>query len=101
MVLGQNTVKWYCDNSHGAGDNLPGDITCDRDVDISYIKTKFGTLIEYDEEGNVVWYWKSSDYFATSDLAYYTLAKDEPSIDVHENSFYFDEKENNFIKIRM
>ena len=55
-------------------------------------KTEFGTLIEYDAKGNVTWSWKSSDYFIGSDLEYYKPPNRTPVIDVHENSFFFDEK---------
>ena len=61
-------------------------------------KTMFGTLIEYDQRGNVVWSWKSAQFFKDIDPKY--LASDIVSlgvpkniIDVHENAFYFDEKE--------
>ena len=53
-------------------------------------KISFGTVIEYDENNNVVWSWRSSDYFKQSDIYY---RKRPVSIrDVHENGFYFDEK---------
>jgi len=57
-------------------------------------KAQFGTLLEYDEQGNVLWRWRSSDYFAASDLRYYMPPKNVEYVDVHENSFYFDEKNN-------
>jgi Arylsulfotransferase (ASST) len=61
----------------------------------AYKKIHLGTVIEYDEQGNVVWSWKSSDYFIGSDIEYYrnTMAYDNNGIDVHENAFYFDEAE--------
>ena len=57
-------------------------------------KSMFGTLIEYDEKGNVVWDWKSSCYFVSSDLIYEDSAKPQTKkfVDVHANAFYFDEK---------
>lgn len=54
------------------------------------INVSFGTVIEYDEKGNVAWSWKSSDYFRLSDIYYH--AKKDLGIVTHENSFYFDEK---------
>jgi len=58
----------------------------------------FGTIIEYDEKGHVVWSWKTSAYLPKSDLIYYHTGTDTTfkSPSVHENSFYFDE-ENKFI----
>lgn len=54
-------------------------------------KTAFGTIIEYDEKGQIVWYWKSSRYFTGSDIIYYTPQLRLKPIDVHENCFSFDE----------
>lgn len=61
----------------------------------AYKKIHLGTLIEYDENGNLVWSWKSSNYFIGSDIEYYrnTVAYDKNNIDVHENAFHFDEDE--------
>lgn len=74
---------------------------------------EFGTVIEYDEKGNVVWCWKSSKYFLEEDPTfikpikrYYlgglvhapfvnnTIRPDIQDLqkDVHENAFFFDEK---------
>ncbi len=58
-----------------------------------YQKMTFGTVIEYDETGKVVWYWKSSEYFRNTDLYKHALLNGQYDIkDVHENSFYFDEQ---------
>jgi len=78
-----------------------------------YARVQFGTLIEYDEKGNVVWSWKSSDYFLEHDTSFitppkrfcpvfdyvfmhcYDFTRPEASRmqqDVHENAFFFDEK---------
>ena len=61
-----------------------------------YQKLEFGTIIEYDEKGNVLWSWRSSKYFQESDL------KDNINAigkfkDMHENSFYFDERSKEFL----
>lgn len=58
-----------------------------------YERMQFGTIIEYDTAGKVVWSWKSSKYFKDADVfsrtaphgAYYVS-------DVHTNGFYFDRK---------
>ncbi len=52
--------------------------------------TSFGTLVEYDKNNNVVWSWRSSDYFRKSDIYYRKTSM--KMMDVHENAFYFDEK---------
>lgn len=57
-----------------------------------HTKTQFGTIVEYDTRGNVVWSWKSSAYFLQSDLVNYMPIARKPIIDVHENAFFFDEK---------
>jgi hypothetical protein len=57
-------------------------------------RVEFGTILEFDATGKVVWSWKSSSYFKNSDLFTRYLANGtfaEP--DVHENAFYFDERE--------
>lgn len=57
----------------------------------------FGTVIEYDVQGNVVWSWKASDYFKKSELAKYAPENGVnalgPILHMHENAFFFDEKE--------
>ena len=93
MALGEDSAAWARGGSSSKNrrgrskingtDNNPGK------------KTLFGTLIEYDEQGNIVWKWNSSDYFATSDIRYFVPPNGVQDIDVHENSFYFDEKSNN------
>ncbi len=66
------------------------DETVERD---GYKLGKFGCLLEYDERGNIVWMWKSSDYLLKADFAYW-----EPDnsmlFDAHDNAFFFDEKNN-------
>ena len=53
----------------------------------------FGTIIEYDEKGRVVWTWRSASYFRTSDIYYHKAHGNRVEIAPHENSFYFDEKD--------
>jgi Arylsulfotransferase (ASST) len=94
MVLGTEHVVWdhkVVQKDTGAtegsaeGDRVPG-------------RTAFGTIIEYDTAGNVVWSWKSSRYFMNSDIVNYVPEMKERVVDVHENAFFFDEK-NKFIYI--
>ncbi len=58
-----------------------------------YPKLPFGTVIEYDDKGNVVWTWKSSGYFRNSDIYYHKDRANRPDIAMHENAFYFDEND--------
>ncbi len=52
----------------------------------------FGTLIEYDKEGNVVWSWKSSKYLIGSDFDYFRNHDANLQYQPHDNAFFFDEK---------
>ena len=53
-----------------------------------------GMLYEFDAQGNIVWSWKSSDYYAQSDLySFYTERLKDVMLFGHENSFYFDEQQ--------
>jgi arylsulfotransferase ASST len=52
----------------------------------------FGTIIEYDKNGNVVWLWKSAKYYEESDLSDF-VPGNNPVFDMHENAFFFNEKE--------
>ena len=56
-------------------------------------KMLFGTIVEFDQEGKMVWKWNGSDYFKGSDLFYHRMAYNLFDLDnTHENAFYFDEK---------
>ncbi len=58
-----------------------------------YKPGRFGTIIEYDETGKVVWSWKFTDHLAGSDFDYYESRIDSGKrYDPHDNAFYFDEK---------
>lgn len=53
----------------------------------------FGTLIEYDQQGHVVWTWRSSDYAKNCDL--YNIKTGSwlyELNDIHDNAFFFDEE---------
>ena len=61
----------------------------------SPVNIAFGTLLEFDDHGLLVWSWKSSSYFKQSDIIYHKTAGGIPKILAHQNGFYFDEKTNN------
>jgi len=58
----------------------------------------YGTIMEYDEKGNLVWSWKAFPYFKESDLKYYKWNGREKdlrrnnAVNVHQNAFFFDER---------
>ncbi len=57
-----------------------------------YQKMLFGTVLEYDSKGAIVWQWKGSDYFETSDLRTRMLPSGLFDVnDTHANAFYLDE----------
>ena len=82
MVLGTERVLWNRNETRADTSNImnPGK------------KTPFGTIIEYNGQGNVVWSWRSSPYFMSSDVVNYHPDGAAQGIDVHENAFYFDEE---------
>ena len=55
-----------------------------------YNKIPFGTLIEYDLKGKIVWQWKTAGFYEHEKL-YRTLKNNHPGLyDMHENGFFFD-----------
>ena len=75
---------------------LHGRIKLDSSTNTFYQKIIFGTLVEYDEQGHIVWTWSSSDYFKGSDLSKRMISDKIFNLDnTHENAFYFDEKAQN------
>jgi arylsulfotransferase ASST len=106
MVLGNEAISWRYDHLLKNDSMLPepnSDMKRGGDNDSAYNRIIFGTVIEYNEKGNVTWSWKSSNYFIGSDIKYGNrktqsrkreMKKEKNKvIDVHENAFYFDEKD--------
>ena len=91
MVLGSENVLWKLNPTKDTSLLHNDKIIRDSSNTIKQ-KIEFGTLIEYDEKGNVVWRWKSSEYFKGSDLSHRKTANGMFDIDTHENSFFYDEK---------
>ncbi len=86
MVLGNEYLLWKQNASFTTDDK-----TGTAFNDSSYKRTPFGTVIEYDETGNIVWSWRASKYLMASDINYKPSQSNEV-IDAHENAFFFDEK---------
>ncbi len=59
----------------------------------SLSRTQFGTVIEYDASGKVVWSWKSSAYFLSGNFQFEKTEGRPMRYNTHENSFYFDSKD--------
>jgi len=58
-----------------------------------YKRARFGTIIEYNENGKVLWSWLSSKYIKGPDFDYYESQIDSiKRFDPHDNAFFFDEK---------
>jgi len=95
MVLGTEFVSWAFPGSTDSEGKI-GKMKSSKDA--AKQRTAFGTIIEYDHDGNVIWSWKSSEYFKNIDPKYLKSDFDDPKtskqiVDVHANAFYFDEKE--------
>lgn len=54
----------------------------------------YGIIMEYDENGKRIWEWRGASFFHNYDLEYYKKPNGMPEFDTHQNSFYFDEKNN-------
>ncbi len=90
MVLGTEMVEWNRIKS-ATGDSVIHILTKEEIASgMPYKQTPFGTIIEYDTNNNVVWSWKSSDYYKE----YYTKQPlHAKSLEEnHENAFFFDNK---------
>ncbi len=86
MVLGNESTEMQSYNADGSA-------RTDANGKAISMPMFFGTVIEYDVNGNVVWSWKSSKYAKECDLVNYFNADPVGGKDLHENAFSFDEKE--------
>ncbi len=96
MVLGVEHVLWdhkITPVDTGFAMTEDDKVKTDTSTSGTTKKTPFGTIIEYDEQGHVVWSWKSSTYMMGSDVVNYRPEGKAKVIDVHENAFYFDERD--------
>ena len=60
--------------------------------DTSYKDFPLGTLIEYDESGHIAWKWEMAKYIPQSDLLSWIKTNGFERSKLHDNAFYFDEK---------
>ena len=61
-----------------------------KEGEIFYKKISAGTLIEYDEKGKVVWYWKVSDHFSNADFFTRKSPSGTVNTHTHMNCFFYD-----------
>lgn len=54
------------------------------------VNVEFGTIIEYDKDGNVVWSWNSKDYFSDEDLFRRRRSNGDFDTNTHMNAFSID-----------
>ncbi len=92
MALGNEAVYWEKKQIIGNDSGLffvPASQLKREKIENGYVKMQFGTVVEYDAAGNVVWKWRSSDRYKV--LANKGFTPIKSAFDIHENSFYFDE----------
>ncbi len=91
MVLGTETTQWEWKFRTRSDSSLFIAPEGARAGDgHKYEPITFGTVLEFDSSGKLVWWWKSSDYFRKH-------KEENPGtirgfFDPHENSFFFDER---------
>ena len=92
MVFGRENVTWKMPDTGSLAMTAAG---ATRDSNnILRQNIVFGTLIEYDKHGNIVWSWKSSNYAKECDLYNSKTNNWRYDInDIHENAFYFDQQD--------
>lgn len=56
------------------------------------VEVEFGTVIEYDKSGKIVWSWNSKDYFTDADLFTRQRADKSWDVETHMNAFCTDGK---------
>jgi Arylsulfotransferase (ASST) len=62
--------------------------------DTTYIKVEYGTIIEYNAFGDVVWSWNSLNYFSDAELFARKTPEGLPDVLTHLNAFTVDEVNN-------
>lgn len=60
----------------------------------TYIKVEYGTIIEYNAFGDVVWSWNSQNYFSDAELFARKTPDSLPDVTTHLNAFTVDEVNN-------
>lgn len=95
MVMGSEIGMWdkgFTATNDSRSLYFPGDPKGPDSEKLALQPVPFGTIIEYDKAGKVVWYWKSSKYLKNSDLYFHKNRHGYIEMTAHANSFFFDEK---------
>lgn len=95
MVLSTEPMLWRRNRNAAKGKGLytfSDDIQGPDSKDTAYKMFPFGTLVEYDGDGKIIWKWKTADYVTGSDLNHYVAKNGMNAFDVHANAFFFDEQ---------
>ncbi len=97
MVLGNELIpwEWRKDSNGDSALSLVSAEQMSQNTGKTYPRISFGTVIEYDQANNVVWSWRSSQYFLEQQTNQKTLKNLKNLFDSHENGFAFDEKNKN------
>ena len=93
MVLGNEMapMQWKM-NPNGDSSLVPIDKNSPQVMKTNKMRrltASYGTLIEYDKTGKIVWNWKSSAYYKGVD--FHNCRTGKPVLDIHENAFFYDE----------
>ncbi len=93
MTLGSEVVYWewrHATPSHSFLFMVTPQALRQNPLHTGYVKMLFGTVLEYDQKGKVVWHWKSSDHYRA--MANNYVSPVSAAFDIHENGFTFDER---------
>ncbi len=94
MVLGMESGMFRL-NSKGADRNPGNPVTPqlkDSAATVVQQHFRFGKILEFDNEGNVIWSYKTSQYFMGQEIINRRNSGETININPHDNSFYFDEQ---------
>ena len=93
MVLGKKQSLWELPGTIDSKIlSAPTDmIVHDSANNKYYQKVELGTVLEYDRTGKLVWSWDPTEYIKGSDLFHRRNMDGLIDVDLHENSFFFDE----------
>ena len=73
-------------------ESQPGKPATEKLEKQSYIPVDFGTIVEYNQKGEVVWEWRSAEYFNDTDIFGRRSLSGLLNTRTHLNAFHFDEK---------
>lgn len=102
MLLGYESVNMYLKPAGPVENGLvilpengPEDLKAQKNSELKFLrKDQFSKVIEYDPKGDIVRTFTPSKYFAGSDLYYHRRSDGNIDTKVHNNGFYYNEKNN-------